>query len=382
MNSIHKHNILYIVSCLERGGLELRLLEFAQQFPENIAIHICVTSNHLDLLEQFQASNVRVIVIPIKRAYLEPGNIRRIVKYLSQNNIRAVNTFDFKGLMIGCLLKLLTNSGLKLIHNTVDLLHSYSNRQKHILGWLFSSVDKSVCNSKQARDVLVSCGIKKSCIEVINNGVDTSRFYPNSDMRISMREHFSISDEETVVGTVANFRWEKNYPFLIDGFCTLSKKYQNLKLLCVGGGPELEKIKSLAGVRGVIDKVIFTGSVENVPDYLQLMDLFVLCSIKESFPNCMIQAMSCGVPVVTSDIGACSDIIEDGVTGLKFTVNDSDQFVSCIEMLLNDSSLCRQIATNGCSTVTQHFSQIGMINSYVELIDTIVAGPSGSEAAK
>jgi glycosyltransferase involved in cell wall biosynthesis len=382
VNTIHNHNILYIVSCLERGGLELRLLEFTKQFPENIVIHICVTSNHLDLLEQFQASNARVIVIPIKRAYLELGNIRRIVTYLSQNNIRTVNTFDFKGLMIGCFLKLLTNSDLKLIHNTVDLLHSYSNRQKHILGWLFSFIDKSVCNSTQARDVLVSIGINKSCIEVINNGVDTGRFYPNPDTRISMRDNFSISDEDTVIGTVANFRWEKNYPFLIDSFCRISKNYKNLKLLCVGGGPELEKIKSLAEAGGIIDKVIFTGSVENVPDYLQMMDLFVLCSIKESFPNCMIQAMSCGVPVVTSDIGACTDIIEDGVTGLKFTVNDSDQFVGRIETLLNDTSLCRRIASNGCRTVTQRFSQTGMINSYVELIDTIVAGPSGSEAVK
>lgn len=381
MNNSQGHNILYIVSCLERGGLELRLLEFAKQFPGNITIHICVTSNHLDLLEKFQETNARIIVIPIKRAYLELGNIRKIIEYISRNNIRTVNTFDFKGLMIGCLLKLQTNLGLKLIHNTVDLLHSYTNRQKYILRFLFSIVDKSVCNSDQAKDVLISIGIKGSRIEVINNGVDTIKFSSDQGKRLSMRKHFGISDNEIVVGTVANFRWEKNYPFLVDGFCTLSEKYPNLKLLCVGGGVEFEQIKSLAEARGVSEKVIFTGSVENVSDYLQMMDLFVLCSIKESFPNCMIQAMSCGVPVVTSDIGACSDIIQDGINGLKFKVNDSAQFVGHIETLLSDKSLCRLIALNGCRTVTQSFSQISMIDNYVNLLENTLTVTSGAEAA-
>ena len=376
------YNLLYIVSCLERGGLELRLLEFAKQFPDNYKVHICVTSDQHDLLERFQSTNAGIIVVPIKRAYSEFSNICNIHEYIIKNNIKIINSFDFKGLMIGCLLKLQTHSRIKLVHNTVDLLHSYTCRQKIILKFLFYCVDKSICNSEQAKAILISIGIKKSLINVINNGVDTIKFRPDPDKRLIMLARYGIAKDETVIGSVANFRWEKNYPFLVDSFCALSEKYDNLKLLCVGGGPQLEQIKKLVTRKGIIDKVIFTGSVDNVPDFLQMMDLFVLCSIKESFPNCMIQAMSSGLPVVTSDIGACKDIITDGVNGLKFTVNDVAQFLEHVEMLIHDKVKSRSIAEEGKNTILERYSQTSMIDNYLELYHGLLFVTPGIRGAK
>ena len=139
------YNILYIVSCLDRGGLELRLLNFSRKFPENYKLHICVTSDRLDLLEKFQATNAKIIVVPIIRAYFEIFSILKICLYVKNNNIGIINSFDFKGLLIGIFVKFFSRSRISNIHNTVDLLHSYSRRHKFILRWLFLFVDKCVC---------------------------------------------------------------------------------------------------------------------------------------------------------------------------------------------------------------------------------------------
>jgi glycosyltransferase involved in cell wall biosynthesis len=365
-------NILYIVSCLERGGLELRLLDFARRFPAEVKIHICVTSTLLDLLDKFNETPAKIFVVPIKRAYQEFNNISTISTYIRDHNITVVNTYDFKGLLVGCLLKLSSRSHFSLVHNTVDLLHSYKAWHKRILKYLFMFVDKSICNSVQAQDVLVSLGVKASLITVIVNGVDTEVFKRDPVKRDEMRAYYGVCADETLIGTVANFRWEKNYPFLIESFAVLVSKYTRVKLLCVGGGSALEEIKSFAQQKNVFDKIIFTGSVDNVPDYLGVMDIFVLCSIKESFPNCLIQAMSASLPVVASDIGACSNIIVHGNNGFTFEVNNVNQFIERIEQLLSDKLLSQKLATSGAVMVKERFSIHAMTEAYLRLYSEVI----------
>jgi glycosyltransferase involved in cell wall biosynthesis len=367
-----EHNILYIVSCLERGGLELRLLDFARRFPDNYTIHICVTSDRLDLLDRFRATNAKVFVVPIKRAYCEFSKIAEIYKYILANEIWIVNTYDFKGLLLGCIIKARERSRIALIHNTVDLLHSYKGRHKFALKLLFFFVNISVCNSEQARDVLVALGIKSSSIKVITNGVDTEIFQPDIAMRNTMRTHYSIVSDETVIGTVDNFRWEKNYPFLIESFALLTKKYPKLRLLCVGGGGAIEEIKSLVEERGLKEKVLFAGSVDNVPDYMSMMDIFVLCSLKESFPNALIQAMSMRLPVVVSDIGACNIIVTDSDNGFTYESNNTGNFISKIEQLLSDRGLRSQFADKGAVVVNERYSLGRMVQKYLTLYEHIL----------
>lgn len=367
-----KNNILYIVSCLERGGLELRLLDFARRFPDNYSIHICVTSDRLDLLDRFRETDASVFVVSIKRAYCEFSSISEIHKYIRENEIRIINTYDFKGLLVGCLLKIRAGSRIALIHNTVDLLHSYKNRHKKFLKLLFFFVTKSICNSEQARDVLVSLGIRPSLINVITNGVDSLVFQPDNTIRNIMRSNNGIASDETVIGTVANFRWEKNYPFLIECFALLSENHPKLRLLCVGGGEGMDRIKSFSNDKGLEGRIIFSGSVDNVPEYLCMMDIFVLCSLKESFPNSVIQAMSMRVPVVVSDIGACKIIVKNSVNGFTYASKNSKEFIEKIEILLADKSLRDKFSDVGSSIVKEKHSVDDMVKKYLTLYNLVL----------
>ena len=370
--SMPNNNILYIVSSLERGGLELRLFDFASRFPDAYTIHICVTSDRVDLIDKFKKTKARILIVPINKAYFEYGNLKKIKLYVIENNIKVINTYDFKGLIVGCLLKMCARPRVALIHNTVDLLHNYKFRHKFIIKFLFRYVDRSICNSVQARDILVSLGVKNSLIDVINNGVDLEIFRPDSEKRHFMRSRYGIADDEMVIGTVANFRWEKNYPFLIESFSELISKYTKLKLLCVGGGDAMTEIMALAKESGVYDMTLFPGAVDNVHDYLGMMDIFVLCSLKESFPNSVIQAMSMRLPVIVPNIGACNDIVSDGVDGFIYKVKSKSQFLERIEKLLLDKTNSSIIASFGNKKVKECFSINAMITNYINLYDRVI----------
>ena len=85
-------NVLFLIYDLERGGPELRLLDFAKFFPESIRIFLCVTSKQLALIEKFRSLNVDIKVIPIDKIYLSPAKIIRIWQYCKINNIEIIDS--------------------------------------------------------------------------------------------------------------------------------------------------------------------------------------------------------------------------------------------------------------------------------------------------
>ena len=135
---------------------------------------------------------------------------------------------------------------------------------------------------------------------IIKNGIDTERFAYRPKKRLEMRSRLGL-ERSFVVGHVGRFTKEKNHEFLIDAFEKVAEKDPAAKLLLVGAGDEMGMIKTLVKNRGLNDRVIFTGSVANVEDYLQAMDIFVLPSLFEGLGIAAIEAECSGIPVIASD---------------------------------------------------------------------------------
>ena len=87
---------------------------------------------------------------------------------------------------------------------------------------------------------------------------------------------------------------------------------------------------------GLEKNLIFTGYSKNVAEYLSLMNIFVLCSLQEGLPNVLLQAMSMELPVISSDVGGCSEIIDHMTNGILYPSNNLDKFIEAVEMLIED----------------------------------------------
>lgn len=156
---------------------------------------------------------------------------------------------------------------------------------------------------------------------IIRNGIDVRRYMFRPDMRTVVRNKLGLN-HQFVIGNVGRFGREKNHEFLIEIFEAIVKQHPGSVLLLVGDGEEWEKIQSMVISRRLSEKVYFTGSVGNVEDYIQAMDVFVLPSLYEGLGIVAIEAQAAGLPVIAStkvpaDIGLSEAVVflplEDGV---------------------------------------------------------------------
>lgn len=135
---------------------------------------------------------------------------------------------------------------------------------------------------------------------IIKNGIDVSKFSFSENRRKLWREKLNYTNE-VVIGNVGRFGYQKNQTFLVEIFEKLARQESNIKLLLVGDGEDRELVQQLVKYKGLDKKVTFTGSVANVEDYLQAMDIFVLPSRFEGLPVVVVEALSAGLMAIISD---------------------------------------------------------------------------------
>lgn len=138
-------------------------------------------------------------------------------------------------------------------------------------------------------------------VKVIKNGIETRDYIYSKTKRIEMREKLNIGQDELVVGYVGRFEEQKNPMFICKLFEQVQKRVENVKLLLVGDGSMYEQMVEFLKEKGLFQKVIFTGVVENVNDYLQTMDCFILPSFFEGLGIVAIEAQASGLLTILSD---------------------------------------------------------------------------------
>jgi N-acetyl-alpha-D-glucosaminyl L-malate synthase BshA len=205
-------------------------------------------------------------------------------------------------------------------------------------------------------------------IRVIHNFVDTDEFRPVRDPET--RSRFAREDEGLLVH-VSNFRKVKNVPTVIDVFCEV-RRSQPVKLLLVGDGPELETIERMAAERGVSDDVLFLGDQAFIAGILTAADVFLLPSEHESFGLAALEAMSCGVPVVASNIGGLHEVVRDGETGFLFDPHDVRGMSETVAALLRDEGRRRAVGLKARERVEREFGRERIVGQYVSLYEELL----------
>ncbi|KGX92143.1 N-acetyl-alpha-D-glucosaminyl L-malate synthase [Pontibacillus halophilus JSM 076056 = DSM 19796] len=189
-------------------------------------------------------------------------------------------------------------------------------------------------------------------MDVVYNFVD-EREYRKHDVS-HLREEYGISSHEKVLIHISNFRKVKRVQDVILAFEQVAAKV-DAKLLLVGDGPEYSAICQLVQEKGLRDRVLFLGKQENVSELLSLADLKLLLSEKESFGLVLLEAMSCGVPCIGTNIGGIPEVIGHGKSGFIAEVGDVDQIASYALQILQDDELSSTFITNGLQRVQNEF---------------------------
>lgn len=327
-------------------------------------MHVCSTTAEVPLRAAFEEASAHVSVVPVRRPWRDWRAVREVSAQLSAWRPRVLNTFDLKGLMIATIVRSSLPAPVALVHHLVDLQHGTTPLERFVYWRLLSMGDAVICDAAVIkRDVIGNRRLRPS-VRVIPNGVDADAYAPDVAERRAQRKALGYDDASFVIGTVANFRPEKNYPFLIDTFAELQRRVPRLRLLAVGNGPDHDAMRGQVASRGLSSVVQLTGQVPDVRPYLRAMDLFVLCSLQDAFSNAVLQAMATALPVVCSRTGEFETILADGQAGLLFAPGDREGFLGAVSRVLDDASLRQALSAGARNRVIRDFALTTMVERY------------------
>jgi len=161
-----------------------------------------------------------------------------------------------------------------------------------------------------------------------------------------------------VVGIVGRLRWEKGQALLFDAFSIVLEQFPDAQLLIVGDGPDRLSLEQRAKSLGIVNSIFWLGqkSPEEVYRLFSIMDIVAVPSVFEGFGLVAAEAMAAGLPVVASNVGGLTEVIEDGITGVLVPPGDCGAMATAITALLDSHGKADQMGKKGLQRVRAHFS--------------------------
>lgn len=182
--------------------------------------------------------------------------------------------------------------------------------------------------------------------------------------REAVRAELNIPFDALVAGTVSSLYWVKNQKILIDIVSQSDK--DKLFLVIAGDGPLKNELIEYAQKKGVISKVRFLGWRKDVPDILNALDVFMLPSISEGLPICLLEAMSIGLPCIASRVGGVEEVLKDGETGITVSANNIDDFPQALKRIINNRELGLKLGSAARSYVMDYFQPVHYVNKVID----------------
>lgn len=229
--------------------------------------------------------------------------------------------------------------------------------------WTLNAADKIICYTETEKEELISVGIKPQKIEVIHNGIDTNLFTPNIDKSHGRNNRLLW---------IGRFVKGKGVDYLVDAFELLKHKYPNLSMTMVGKGPEKERIEKRIRALDIGKNITIMDLVpnSNIVKLYQNSDVFVLPSIEEGVPRTILEAMSCGIPIVCSRLPHLVDIVKN--SGFLVPTRDPQALVDNISIILSDKELAMRMGNNGRTNAVNHYSWEDTVKRTIKLYERLI----------
>ena len=165
----------------------------------------------------------------------------------------------------------------------------------------------------------------------------------------------------------------KGFPYLLQAFKKVFDKNSKVKLLIVGTGDQEQCLRDEIIRLGLKDNVLLLGFRNDIPELLNLFDIYVCSSISEGLSLSVMEAMSAGKVIISTNVGGNAELIQDGQNGLLVPSKDPDALAEKILFLLNNDSLMRQLSAKAREDAIEFYSLRKMIDTYQNLYEELLS---------
>lgn len=226
----------------------------------------------------------------------------------------------------------------------------------------FHNVDRLITLCRLSSGEAVRAGFAETPLRRIPNGVDTAAFAPASEAE---------SETETVL-FVGRLIQSKGVQVLLEAFGVLAEERADARLAIVGDGPMRKQLETAAGTMTCRDRVFFYGNRNDIVDFMKSATVFVLPSFVEGLPNALLEAMSCGLPVVASRVGGIPDAVSDGDNGILVSPGSGDEIEKALKSLFSSPVMRRRLGKAARETIKRGFSIQSVADRYVQLYQELM----------
>ena len=231
-----------------------------------------------------------------------------------------------------------------------------------LLHVVWRKAEAVVANSQGLREIAIAFNDQVE-IDVIPNGVDVEQF--------DLQPRDWAPPHLLSVGRLVH---QKGFDLLLKALSGADQMPWQLTI--VGAGPRKKLLMELAGKLGISSKVHFAGWQSNLdlPTFYHKANIFILPSRNEGMPNAVLEAMSCGLPVVATDIAGNQELVIEGETGYLVLPESPADLQQKLETLMADAALCQRMGEAGRRQVENHYTWDNTTESYLNIMRSAVGG--------
>jgi glycosyltransferase involved in cell wall biosynthesis len=367
---MHPLSIVHTENSCGWGGQEIRILTEARGMQDRGHRVTLIAPAEAPIAPAGERTGIAVVRLAIHRK--RPACLWALRRWLADNRSRVdvVNTHSSTDSWLAAL-ACATIKGAPPIVRTRHV--STTIRDRPTTRWLYAHAAAHVVTTGESlrRQLARDNRIPLERMTSIPTGIDLARFVPGDPA--SARARLGLPERRTL-GIVATLRDWKGHEYLFDAICRDRARWADWNVLVVGDGPYRARLDARLAALRMADAVRFAGQQEDVVPWFQALDLFALPSYgEEGVPQAIMQAMACGIPVVSTTAGAITEAVDAGATGLIVPPRDPAALAEALARLRDDPALRERFGTAAHARAMRDFSIVRMLDG-MEALFRSVAG--------
>ena len=351
--------ILHTESSTGWGGQEIRILTEAQGMLRRGHEVTLLTPASAEIYPAAQKRSIPVVAIPMEKK--RPAALVAMTRWLSahRREFDVINTHSSTDSWLIALACRWLRDAPPIVRTRHVSTAIGKNRPTR---WLYQSATRHIVTAGEAlrRQLIEQNGFDPARITSVRTGIDLERFRPCD--RAECRRAVGLANAPTL-GILATLRDWKGHDYLIDAWAILRGRFPEWRLVFIGDGPRRAHLEARVAAEDHQDAIRFVGNQDDVPVWLNSLDLFALPSFgDEGVPQSIMQAMACGLAVVSTPVGAIEEAVQRGQTGLIVPARSAPALAEALAALMDDAPRRRAMGEAGRAYAQAHFGLDAMLD--------------------
>lgn len=339
--------ITFLSTGLSYGGAETQLVNLATKLKQRGRdVGVVSMLPPQAFVDDLEAAGIPVATLNMRRGVPDPRATLRLARILHRWRPNILHSHMVHANILARVARLFFK--VPVLISTVHSINDGGRWRQMAYRLTDSLADLTTVVSRAAVDRYVQVGaVPKDKIVFIPNGVDTAKFRPNQRAGRHLREELGIGNEFAWLA-VGRFEEPKDYPNMLRAFSAVAARRPDALLLLAGQGSLLEETKKLASELALEHKVRFLGVRRDVTDLMSAADAYLMSSAWEGMPMVLLEAGSCGLPIVATDVGGNREVVLNGESGYIVPPHDAEALAAAMSKMMALSESERKAMGQAC----------------------------------